>query len=159
MPQKEKQPQKTERSPRAAAGRTVDIARVVQQALPMQGLGLPRPFGRVEGGVYSVNEDLTRALRFARSLPGQASAPGNRTADQAPEDRNWSHSVESARRWYAEELRFTARVSSPSVIEAFASVPRERFVGPGRGGSGVQSTWTSTGGPRMLIHVTSIMMY
>jgi protein-L-isoaspartate(D-aspartate) O-methyltransferase len=157
VPQKEKQPQKTERSPRAAAGRTVDIARVVQQALPMQGLGLPRPFGRVEGGVYSVNEDLTRALRFARSLPGQANAPGNRTADQAPEDRNWSHSVESARRWYAEELRFTARVSSPSVIEAFASVPRERFVGPGpwRIRSPINMDeywWTADADPRHVYH-------
>jgi protein-L-isoaspartate(D-aspartate) O-methyltransferase len=40
-------------------------------------------------------------------------------------------SVEQVRRWYAEELRFTARVSSPSVVDAFATVPRERFVGPG----------------------------
>jgi protein-L-isoaspartate O-methyltransferase len=40
-------------------------------------------------------------------------------------------SVEQVRRWYAEELRFTARVSSPTVVDAFATVPRERFVGPG----------------------------
>jgi protein-L-isoaspartate(D-aspartate) O-methyltransferase len=40
-------------------------------------------------------------------------------------------SVEQARHWYAEELRFTARVSSPAVVDAFATVPRERFVGPG----------------------------
>jgi len=40
-------------------------------------------------------------------------------------------SIEQVRRWYAEELRFTARVSSPSVVDAFATVPRERFVGPG----------------------------
>ena len=39
--------------------------------------------------------------------------------------------VEQARRCYAEELRFTARVSSPAVVDAFATVPRERFVGPG----------------------------
>jgi protein-L-isoaspartate(D-aspartate) O-methyltransferase len=41
------------------------------------------------------------------------------------------NAVERARRWYAEELRFTAKVSSPAVIDAFAMVPRERFVGPG----------------------------
>ena len=41
------------------------------------------------------------------------------------------NAVERARRWYAEELRFTAKVSSPAVIDAFATVPRERFVGPG----------------------------
>jgi protein-L-isoaspartate(D-aspartate) O-methyltransferase len=39
--------------------------------------------------------------------------------------------TEQARRWYAEELRFTAHVRSPAVIESFATVPRERFVGPG----------------------------
>ena len=39
--------------------------------------------------------------------------------------------IEGARRWYAEELRFTANVSSHAVIEAFATVPRERFVGAG----------------------------
>src|SRR5262249_17896599 len=40
-------------------------------------------------------------------------------------------SVRTARKLYAEELRFTANVSSRSVIKAFATVPRERFVGPG----------------------------
>jgi protein-L-isoaspartate(D-aspartate) O-methyltransferase len=40
-------------------------------------------------------------------------------------------SVEEARHSYAEELRFTARVGSRAVIDAFATVPRERFFGPG----------------------------
>jgi protein-L-isoaspartate(D-aspartate) O-methyltransferase len=40
-------------------------------------------------------------------------------------------SLEEARRRYAEELRFTARVESRRVVGAFAAVPRERFVGPG----------------------------
>jgi protein-L-isoaspartate(D-aspartate) O-methyltransferase len=36
------------------------------------------------------------------------------------------------RRCYAEELRFTAPiVRNPAIAEAFASVPRERFLGPG----------------------------
>jgi protein-L-isoaspartate(D-aspartate) O-methyltransferase len=39
--------------------------------------------------------------------------------------------VEQARHRYAEELRFTARLSSPAVVSAFATVPREIFVGPG----------------------------
>jgi protein-L-isoaspartate(D-aspartate) O-methyltransferase len=39
--------------------------------------------------------------------------------------------VEQARQWYAEELRFTARVRSSAVIDAFATVPREQFLGPG----------------------------
>jgi protein-L-isoaspartate(D-aspartate) O-methyltransferase len=40
-------------------------------------------------------------------------------------------SIEQARRRYAEELRFTAKVGSRAVIDAFATVPRERFFGPG----------------------------
>jgi protein-L-isoaspartate(D-aspartate) O-methyltransferase len=39
--------------------------------------------------------------------------------------------VAQARQWYAEELRFTAHVRSWAVVDAFATVPRERFVGPG----------------------------
>jgi protein-L-isoaspartate(D-aspartate) O-methyltransferase len=35
-------------------------------------------------------------------------------------------------RLYAEELRFTAPIlHNPGITEAFASVPRERFLGPG----------------------------
>ncbi|HEY2528708.1 MAG TPA: rRNA adenine N-6-methyltransferase family protein [Xanthobacteraceae bacterium] len=40
-------------------------------------------------------------------------------------------SVETARQLYAEELRFTANVASSAVLNAFATVPRECFVGPG----------------------------
>jgi protein-L-isoaspartate(D-aspartate) O-methyltransferase len=40
-------------------------------------------------------------------------------------------SVRTARKLYAEELRFTANVASRVVVKAFAAVPRERFVGPG----------------------------
>jgi protein-L-isoaspartate(D-aspartate) O-methyltransferase len=39
--------------------------------------------------------------------------------------------IEEARRRYAEELRFTAKLGSRPVIDAFAAVPRERFFGPG----------------------------
>jgi hypothetical protein len=39
--------------------------------------------------------------------------------------------IAAARRSYAEELRLTAHVRSPAVIAAFATVLRERFVGPG----------------------------
>jgi protein-L-isoaspartate(D-aspartate) O-methyltransferase len=39
--------------------------------------------------------------------------------------------VEQARRSYAAELRFSARVKSSAVVNAFATVPREQFVGPG----------------------------
>jgi hypothetical protein len=51
--------------------------------------------------------------------------------------------IRRARRWFAEELRFVTRagvrdviditrtIDVADVIEAFATVPRERFVGPG----------------------------
>lgn len=39
--------------------------------------------------------------------------------------------VAVARGAYAEELRFTVRLRSSAVVEALATVPRERFVGPG----------------------------
>ncbi len=39
--------------------------------------------------------------------------------------------IESARRFYAEELCRVNGISSPAVLAAFASVPRERFVGHG----------------------------
>ena len=39
--------------------------------------------------------------------------------------------VDQARQSYATELGFTARVRSPAVVNAFATVPREQFVGPG----------------------------
>jgi protein-L-isoaspartate(D-aspartate) O-methyltransferase len=41
------------------------------------------------------------------------------------------HSIEEARRHYAEELRFTAKLRSRPVVDAFATVPRERFLGSG----------------------------
>ncbi|HEV2325302.1 MAG TPA: methyltransferase domain-containing protein [Terracidiphilus sp.] len=39
--------------------------------------------------------------------------------------------IAAARRFYAEDLRFKTRMSSSALFEAFASVPRERFVGAG----------------------------
>ena len=40
-------------------------------------------------------------------------------------------SLEASRRWFAEELRHVAHLRSRAVVDAFATVPRERFVGPG----------------------------
>jgi protein-L-isoaspartate(D-aspartate) O-methyltransferase len=42
-----------------------------------------------------------------------------------------THPLDAARRAYAEELRSLTHMSSPALFAAFASVPRERFVGPG----------------------------
>jgi protein-L-isoaspartate(D-aspartate) O-methyltransferase len=40
-------------------------------------------------------------------------------------------SIESARRFYAEEICRLNGISSPAILAAFATVPRECFVGPG----------------------------
>src|SRR2546426_4130470 len=39
--------------------------------------------------------------------------------------------LEECRQFYAEEVRLAASVRSPALIEAFARVPRERYLGPG----------------------------
>jgi protein-L-isoaspartate(D-aspartate) O-methyltransferase len=39
--------------------------------------------------------------------------------------------LDAARRAYAEELRAVAGIGSPRLVAAFATVPRERFLGPG----------------------------
>ena len=65
--------------------------------------------------------------------------------------------IEGARRSYAEELRFTAHIRSPAVFTAFAAVPRERFVGAGRGGSEARGTWRNTGRRKMATDAQSTM--
>jgi len=65
--------------------------------------------------------------------------------------------IEEARRRYAEELRFTARLGSRAVIDAFATVPRERFFGPGpwrlRSPMALGEYWTTEDAdPRDLYH-------
>jgi protein-L-isoaspartate(D-aspartate) O-methyltransferase len=42
-----------------------------------------------------------------------------------------ANSIESARRFYAEELCRINHISSPAILAAFSTVPRERFAGPG----------------------------
>src|ERR1700722_15533156 len=44
---------------------------------------------------------------------------------------DWDAELAQARRWFAEELAHVAAVRSPAVVAAFASVPREYFVGAG----------------------------
>ncbi len=72
--------------------------------------------------------------------------------------------LEDCRRFYADEVRFVANLTSPSLIEAFARVPREKFLGlpPWQIGSadsralsvaGIGSaTYTSTEDPRDVYH-------
>jgi protein-L-isoaspartate(D-aspartate) O-methyltransferase len=39
--------------------------------------------------------------------------------------------VAAARHWFAEDLRVSCHLTSPAIVDAFGSVPRERFLGPG----------------------------
>ena len=39
--------------------------------------------------------------------------------------------LDAIRQIYAEEIRAVSNVRSPAVVQAFATVPRERFLGPG----------------------------
>src|SRR6476646_9382335 len=39
--------------------------------------------------------------------------------------------IEDYRRFYADEIRFVANLQSTALVEAFARVPREKFIGPG----------------------------
>lgn len=39
--------------------------------------------------------------------------------------------IEECRAFYAQEVRFAASLSTPGLVEAFAKVPREKFMGPG----------------------------
>ncbi|MGH7067338.1 MAG: protein-L-isoaspartate O-methyltransferase family protein [Acetobacteraceae bacterium] len=63
----------------------------------------------------------------------------------------------TARVAFAEELRVTAKLRSPAVIRAFATVPRERFVGPGpwrvRNPTDAAEYWTTDNAdPRHVYH-------
>lgn len=40
-------------------------------------------------------------------------------------------SLDDCRRFYAEEIKFAANLSSPALVEALSRVPREEFLGPG----------------------------
>ena len=64
-------------------------------------------------------------------------------------------SLEAARRSFAEELRSVVNVTHQPVIDAFARVPRERFVGPGPWqirGSDLKKSMTPDDDPRHLYH-------
>ena len=78
--------------------------------------------------------------------------------------------LEECRQFFAEEIRFTATVRSLALLEAFARVPREEFLGPGpweiasadnRGLSAlgaVQMSYTSIDDPRQLYHNVVVVL-
>ena len=40
-------------------------------------------------------------------------------------------SIDDYRQFFADEIRFVADLNSPALVKAFATVPREKFIGPG----------------------------
>lgn len=78
--------------------------------------------------------------------------------------------LDECRRFFADEIRFAANLHSPDLVEAFARVPREEFLGPApweiasadvRGLSAlgaVQMSYTSIDDPRQLYHNVVVVL-
>jgi protein-L-isoaspartate(D-aspartate) O-methyltransferase len=78
--------------------------------------------------------------------------------------------IEQCRRFYSEEIRFAGNVHSPHLVEAFARVPRETFLGPGPWeiaspdvramslASGIQTSYTTIHDPRHLYHNVVVVL-
>src|SRR5438132_212839 len=61
----------------------------------------------------------------------EAEMAQGRDQERPRQGRAQARNVEEARQRFAEELRYTAHVRSSRVVAAFATVPREHFVGSG----------------------------
>jgi protein-L-isoaspartate(D-aspartate) O-methyltransferase len=72
------------------------------------------------------------SLTGADKVAAKFSSSARRMEARIPERRCGRRALEisTARRAFAEELRFVAHVRSDRVIRAFATVPREHFLGP-----------------------------
>src|SRR5258708_29324529 len=64
-------------------------------------------------------------MRFLRREPIRDSGAVRSNSQRGERPLN------SARRNYAEELKYVAHIRSDAIVRAFAKVPREKFLGPG----------------------------
>jgi protein-L-isoaspartate(D-aspartate) O-methyltransferase len=63
--------------------------------------------------------------------------------------------IEECRSFYAQEIRFAANPITPGLVDAFAKVPREKFLGPGPWQLGsAEGRALSAAGPMQLSYVT-----
>ena len=67
-------------------------------------------------------------MKRSSASGSEAAKPARRRSSK---DFQLSLTLSQARRLYAEELRYSTGARSDLVIDAFATVPRERFLGPG----------------------------
>ena len=116
----------------------VDAARRLKPSIPLVG----------QHGIPAHDElDLCRVLD-----PGAQDVPA-----PSPWREPRPDPIAVARRGYAEELRFTAPIRNAAVVKAFATVPREHFLGPGPwrilSPMSVAKYWTTDNAdPRHLYH-------
>ena len=129
----------------------------LRQTLSTIDFPMTTAFGSVDSGTYSLNKELAAVSNYMRGLAVNKPGREQSAAQQAPVTPAELPSLGHCRRWYADELRFAARVRSPAVIAAFALVPRERFVGPGpwwiRSPMNMEEYWrTGDADPRHVYH-------
>ena len=104
-------------------------------------------------GFFSIEEPMTdgrpcrmQLVMLASNSVG-VSRPLSWRAGERREATPMSEQLEAVRRFYAEELRFAAGLRSPALVAAFATVPRERFVGAGpwriQSPMGIADYWTT----------------
>jgi protein-L-isoaspartate(D-aspartate) O-methyltransferase len=90
----------------------VDAARKLKPSIPLVG----------QHGI-AVHDEFDLCLVLDPGAQDVAAPPPWRTLPPDP--------IAAARQAYAEELRFTAPIRNAAVVKAFATVPREHFLGPG----------------------------
>jgi protein-L-isoaspartate(D-aspartate) O-methyltransferase len=116
----------------------VDRARELKPSIPLVG----------EHGI-PVHDELDLCRVLDPHAQGVAAVP--------PWGEAHSDRVAMARQGYAEELRFTAPIRGAAVVKAFATVPREHFLGPGPwrvlSPMSLAAYWTTENGdPRHVYH-------
>jgi len=102
----------------------------------------------------SNERERTLLFRNARNSPDRHRA--ETLPKKSPMRYSSMMTIQDYRHFYSQELRFVANLQTPGLVEAFARVPRERFLGPGPWeiGSAEQRAMAATGITQM--HYTPV---